>query len=150
MKKDKKNYFSKVVTTMSLLFITTAFMHNNFSRSKCFLFVQKHKKVISNAYPIAHRAKRGARILISTCVESCCTRGDQGEKFSHCVSIFIYIFIYIYIHGFLSLKNAVCNLGDWYVVDQTLLRYRIEANRFWSRYFFPVWISPKLFTSFEH
>ena len=56
----------------------------------------------------------------------------------------------IYIHGFLSLKNAVCKLGDWYVVEQTVLRYRIEANRFGLVLFPLVWISRKLFASFEH
>ena len=38
---------------------------------------------------LSHRpgAKRGERVLISTCVESIYTRSDYGEKFSHCVSI---------------------------------------------------------------
>ena len=40
-----------------------------------------------------HRAKRGARVLISTCVESFYTRGYYGEKFSNCVYIYIYIYI---------------------------------------------------------
>ena len=30
---------------------------------------------------LAHRAKRGARVLISTCVESCYTRGDWWSLF---------------------------------------------------------------------
>ena len=61
--------------------------------------------------------------------------------------IFLYIYsgragevsfyIYIYIHGFRSLKNAVCKVGDWYVVEQTVLRYRVEANRFGLVIFFP-------------
>ena len=32
------------------------------------------------------------------------------------VYIYIYIYIYAYIHGFRSLKNAVCKLGDWYLL----------------------------------
>ena len=36
----------------------------------------------------------------------------------------------VYIHGFRSLRNAVYKLGDWYVVDQTLLITRLETNRF--------------------
>ena len=31
------------------------------------------------------------------------------------------VYIQVYIQGFRSLKYAVCKLGDWYVVDQTLL-----------------------------
>ena len=49
-----------------------------------------------------------------------------------------------------SLKNAMCKLGDWYVVEQTVLRYRIEANRFGLVLFSLVWISRKLLTLFDH
>ena len=57
--------------------------------------------------------------------------------------------MYINIHGFWSLKNAVCELRDWYGVEQTILSYRIEANQF-GLIFSLVWISHKLFTLFEH
>ena len=40
------------------------------------LFKTVYKRV--KIYPLAHRAKRGARVLISTCVESCYTRGDSA------------------------------------------------------------------------
>ena len=46
------------------------------------------------------------------------------------------IYIYVYIHGFRTLKNVVCKLGDWYVVDQTLAYlgpYRSKSD--WSRSF---------------
>ena len=47
------------------------------------------------------------------------------------------IYLYINIHGFRLLKNAVCKLRDWYVVDQTILRYLVQANRFGLVLFFP-------------
>ena len=34
------------------------------------------RKVCFRVYPLAHRAKRGARVLISTCVESFYTRDE--------------------------------------------------------------------------
>ena len=34
------------------------------------------KNQIHLRYPLAHRTKRGARVLISTCVESFYTRGE--------------------------------------------------------------------------
>ena len=52
----------------------------------------------------------------------------------------------MYIHGFRSLKNAVCKLRDWYVVDQTILRYRIEANWFGLVLFPVLWISQAMST----
>ena len=48
-----------------------------------------------------------------------------------------YIYIYIYIYRFRSLKNAVCKLGDRYVVDQTILRHRNWSKSIWCRSFFP-------------
>ena len=48
----------------------------------------------------------------------------------------MFIYIYKYIHGFRSLKTAVCKLEDWYIVDQTILRYRIETNLFGLILFF--------------
>ena len=39
------------------------------------------------------------------------------------------------------LKNAACKLGDWYVVDQTILKYLIQANRFGLVLFSLVYIS---------
>ena len=52
------------------------------------------------------------------------------------VSLFLYIYIDRYISkDFGSLKYAVCKLGDWYVVDQTL--GPVEGNRFGLfRFFF--------------
>ena len=46
-----------------------------------------------NFNSLAHRAKRGARVLILTCVESIYTRGDWGEKFC---SAYLCLYIGIY------------------------------------------------------
>ena len=62
--------------------------------------------------------------------------GDQGEKVLLCVSIFIYIYI-----DSSHSKNALCKLGGWYVVDQTILTCPTEENRFCLVLFSLVWIS---------
>ena len=56
------------------------------------LYANENNKLPS--YPLAHRAKCGARVLISRCVESFYTRGEL-EKFLHCVSTFIYIYMHV-------------------------------------------------------
>ena len=43
--------------------------------------------------PLAHRTKRGARVLISTSVESFYTRSNEGKKFSHSLSMFLFDYI---------------------------------------------------------
>ena len=57
--------------------------------------------------------------------------------------------MYVYIHGFRSIKNAVCKLGDWYVDQKlTLLRYALKQIDLVSLFFPLVWISQKMFTWF--
>ena len=42
---------------------------------------------------------------------------------------FRFVYLSVYIHGFESLKNAVCKLGDWYVVEQTILRHHMDLSQ---------------------
>ena len=49
--------------------------------------------------PLVHRATRGARALISTCVESSYTRGVQGEKLLLCLYIYICMNKHLHIYS---------------------------------------------------
>ena len=57
--KDCHNY------NCSLIFVCQDFIQK----------AEKLRKILSNSNPLTHRAKRGTRVLILTCVESCYTCG---------------------------------------------------------------------------
>ena len=81
-----------------------------------FIFLSQYSntQVIFSVNLLARHAKCSGRVLTTTCVKSFYTRGDLGEKFSRSLCMRT-------LQEFRSLKNAVCKLGDWYVIDQTLL-----------------------------
>ena len=58
------------------------------------LFKTVYKRV--KIYPLAHRAKRGARVLISTCVESGYTRGDWAIALLEDELCFLALFSVVY------------------------------------------------------
>ena len=67
----------------------------------------------------------------------CMVTRDKNFRFVH---VSFYIYKYKCIHGFCSLRNAICKLLDWYVHDQIDL----------VSFIFPLYVSCKLFTLFEH
>ena len=92
-----------------------------------------------NSNPLAHRAKRGARVLISTCVESVYTLGDWDEKFY--VYLYIYIYIYIYIYRYLFTNSGHSRMpcassGTGILLTEPYLD-PYWSKSIWSRSFFP-------------